>query len=178
MLPTLTERCSKITLLLSDVDGVLTDGGLIFDSQGGESKTFHIHDGMGIRLWREVGNHFGIITHRKSTIVERRAVELRADFLRQGAEDKLTAVDEIADEIGITRDNICYVGDDLLDVRTICSVGLGVAVADAAQEVRAAAAYVTSVRGGRGAVREVVELILRNTDRWEGAVQSYMGAAK
>jgi 3-deoxy-D-manno-octulosonate 8-phosphate phosphatase (KDO 8-P phosphatase) len=105
--------------------------------------------------------------------VRRRAVEMRIDVMKQGRDDKLAAVDEVAGAMGLLRDAICYVGDDLLDLRAIRAVGLGVAVADAVEEVRKAAKYVTSVPGGKAPLREVVELILKNTGRWSDALRRY-----
>ena len=167
------ETCASIRLILSDVDGVLTDGRLIYDNQGNESKQFHIRDGQGIRLWQEIGLPFGIVTARSSQVVTQRAEELDIAIVRQGAKDKLATVRAIAEEIKLELTQICYVGDDLPDLAVIQSVGLGVAVADAAEEVRQAAAYVTSQPGGQGAIREVIELILKNTDRWETTIRRY-----
>ena len=169
----LAERCTAVRLILSDIDGVLTDGRLVYDNAGVESKSFHIRDGQGIRLWQQSGLHFGIITARTSEVVKMRAEELDIAILRQGAHDKLSAVREIATEHGLSLSAVCYVGDDLPDLAPIQSVGLGVAVADAAEEVRAAAAYVTSQPGGAGAVRELVELILKNTNRWDTTIRKY-----
>ena len=170
---TLTHKCSAIRLILSDVDGVLTDGRLIYDNQGVEAKQFHIRDGQGIRLWQQNGFSFGIVTARSSQVVKLRAEELAIAIVRQGTKDKLAAVREIASELKLTLDQVCYVGDDLPDLAPIQSVGLGVAVADAAEEVRHAAAYVTSQPGGQGAVRELIELILKNTNRWETTIRKY-----
>jgi YrbI family 3-deoxy-D-manno-octulosonate 8-phosphate phosphatase len=169
----LTDTCVAIRLILSDVDGVLTDGRLILDNQGVESKQFHIRDGQGIRLWQQNGYPFGIVTARSSQLVKLRAEELDIAIVRQGAKDKLAAVREIAAEHKLTLAEVCYVGDDLPDLASIQSVGLGVAVADAAEDVRKAAAYVTSRPGGHGAVRELVELILKNTNRWETTIRKY-----
>lgn len=169
----LAERCNAIRLILSDVDGVLTDGRLIYDNAGIESKAFHIRDGQGIRLWQQSGLHFGIVTARTSQVVKTRAEELDIAIVRQGAQDKLTAVREIATEHGLSLSAVCYVGDDLPDLAPIQSVGLGVAVADAPQEVRQVAAYVTSQPGGQGAVRELIELILKNTGRWDTTIRKY-----
>jgi len=171
----LTAACAKIELILSDVDGVMTDGGIRLLDDGQQIVTFHIRDGMGLRLWREAGKRFGIVTGRDLQAVRRRAADLRIDVLRLGRDDKLPAIDEIAAEFKVGREAICYIGDDLLDLRAIRAVGLGVAVADAVEEVRRAARYVTSVPGGRAPVREVVELILKNTGRWEEAVDRYCG---
>ena len=173
----LADACSKIEVILSDVDGVMTDGGIRLLDDGRQMMVFHIRDGMGIRIWREVGKRFGIITGRDLEAVRRRAADLHLDIVRQGVDDKLPAVDQIASELKITRDNICYIGDDLLDLASVRAVGLGIAVADAADEVRHAAKYVTSVRGGQAAVREVVELILRNTGRWDEVIRRYDGSA-
>ncbi len=171
----LAAACAKIKLILSDVDGVLTDGTMYLADDGQQTMRFHLRDGFGIRMWREAGGLFGLVTGRDVEAVRRRAAQIKADFLRQGIDDKLPVVDQIADELGLARDEICYVGDDLLDLRAVRAVGLGVAVADAAEEIRQAARYVTSVRGGRAAVREVIELVLKNTGRWEETVSRYGG---
>jgi YrbI family 3-deoxy-D-manno-octulosonate 8-phosphate phosphatase len=169
----LAEQCAAIRLLLSDVDGVLSNGLLSFDNHGNESKQFHCRDGMGIKLWQENGLKFGILTARESAIVTQRGKDLELEIVYQGRRDKLAAVREIAASEGLQLDEICFIGDDLLDLSAIQSVGLGVAVADAVEEVRQAATYITSQPGGCGAVRELVELILRNTNRWEATVQKY-----
>lgn len=159
-----------IQLLLSDVDGVMTDGGVAFgETEGGEQvelKTFSIRDGLGIRLWQRAGGEFGIVTGRESGIVARRAAELDIAILAQGVSDKLPVVERIAAERGVALDQIAYVGDDLPDLPVIRAVGLGVAVADAAAEVKAGADLVLTTPGGRGAVRELVEKILKDAGRW------------
>ena len=169
----LAEQCAGIRLVLSDVDGVLTDGRLTFDNQGIESKQFHIRDGQGIQLWQHSGGQFGIITGRSSQVVKLRAAELDVKILRQGVQDKWQEVSAICQELGLEPEAACYVGDDLPDLLTIKQVGLGVAVADAAEEVRRAADYTTSVSGGQGAMREVIELLLKNSNRWEAAIRKY-----
>jgi YrbI family 3-deoxy-D-manno-octulosonate 8-phosphate phosphatase len=168
-----SEACAKITIMLTDVDGVLTDGRLQFDNHGIESKQFHIRDGLGIRLWQRAGHRFGIVTGRKSEIVERRAAELDVDIVRQGDDDKLGQTEQIARELGVELEAICYIGDDLPDLPAIRAVGLGVAVQDAAAEVRAAANHVTRTAGGQGALREIIETILRSTGRWDDIVSRY-----
>jgi 3-deoxy-D-manno-octulosonate 8-phosphate phosphatase (KDO 8-P phosphatase) len=167
------QTCAKIELILSDVDGVMTDGGIRLLDDGRQMMVFHIRDGMGIRLWREAGGRFGIVTGRTLEAVSRRASDLRLDVVRQGIDDKLPVIDEIAAEFKLSRDAICYIGDDLLDLRAIRAVGLGVAVADATEDVCHAAKYTTSVRGGNGAVREVIEVILKNTGRWDDVLRQY-----
>jgi 3-deoxy-D-manno-octulosonate 8-phosphate phosphatase (KDO 8-P phosphatase) len=163
----LAERCAGIRLLLTDVDGVLTDGGVILDNQGVESKCFNIRDGQAVRLWQHAGGLTGIVTSRSSQAVKLRAGELDLDVVRQGVKEKLPEVQAIAAAMNLRADEIAYIGDDLPDVPVIRYAGLGIAVADAPEEVREASDYVTSVAGGRGAVREVVELLLKNTGKWE-----------
>jgi 3-deoxy-D-manno-octulosonate 8-phosphate phosphatase (KDO 8-P phosphatase) len=170
---TFDQRCRTIQVILSDVDGVLTDGGIVYDNQGIETKRFHVHDGMGIRLWRKAGYRFGIVTHRSSHIVKTRAAELGIDILRQGIDDKLAAMRGILGELQMTPTQVCYIGDDLPDLRAMQVVGLGVAVADACEELRHAAHYVTAAPGGFGAVREIIERILKAQTRWEDLIQSY-----
>lgn len=169
----LNQRCQKIQLVLSDVDGVLTDGGVIFDNQGIETKQFHIRDGLGIKLWQRAGYRFGIVTARNSHIVKVRAAELGIEVVRQGSSDKLATVREVVEQLKLTIDQVCFIGDDLTDLSAIHAVGLGVAVSDAVQEIRAAADFVTKVGGGRGAVRETIELILKSQDRWLDLIQKY-----
>lgn len=164
----------QIELILSDVDGVLTDGGLIFDNQGIETKRFHIHDGLGIKLWRQAGFRFGLLTARSSHVVKMRAAELGIDLLRQGFEDKLPVVKRILEDEAIPADHVCYIGDDLTDLPVMGLVGWSVAVADAVPEVREAADFVTERGGGQGAVREVIVRLLEAHGRWEDMVRHYM----
>jgi YrbI family 3-deoxy-D-manno-octulosonate 8-phosphate phosphatase len=171
----LATLCANIELILSDVDGVMTDGGIHVLDDGRQMVTFHIRDGMGVRLWREAGKRFGIVSGRKLEAIRQRAADLWLDIVHLGVDDKLPAIDAIAAELMISRQQVCYIGDDLLDLASIRAVGLGVAVADAVEDLRSAAKYTTSVRGGQAAVREVVELILKNTGRWEDVMQRYCG---
>ena len=171
----LNDLCRRVELILSDVDGVLTDGAIWYDNQGVELKAFHIRDGLGIKLWQRAGFRFGVLTARTSHIVKLRAGELGIDLVRQGFEDKLPAAQEMIRDCGLTPEKVCYIGDDLTDLPVIRHVGLGAAVNDAAAEVRTAAAYVTQLPGGSGAVRELVETILKAKGRWEDAIQRYMG---
>jgi YrbI family 3-deoxy-D-manno-octulosonate 8-phosphate phosphatase len=169
----LDQRCQPIELILSDVDGVLTDGRLTFDNQGIETKRFHARDGLGINLWQKAGYRFGLVTARSSHIVRTRATELDIRIVRQGADDKLAAVTEILEESGLQPAQLCYLGDDLPDIPVLRLAGLGVAVADAAAEARHAAGYVTTHLGGSGAVRETIELILQAQRRWDDLIQPY-----
>ena len=169
----LEDRCKSVELILSDVDGVLTDGGIIFDNQGIETKRFHVRDGMGIKLWQRAGFRFGILTARTSHVVQLRANELGLDLIRQGVDAKLPAARRIIEEMGLTPEQVCYIGDDLPDLALIQTVGLGVSVADASADVRGAAAYVTKLPGGQGSVRETIEFILRNKGLWDGMIRKY-----
>jgi len=170
----LAERCQQIELVLADVDGVLTDGCLAMDNQGIETKRFHIRDGFGIKLWQKAGYRFGIVTHRSSQLVKMRAAELGVAIVRQGTPDKLATFREILGEVGLSSDQACYIGDDLPDLPVIRAAGLGVAVADACEEVRQMADYVTQTAGGRGAVRETIEMILKAQRRWDDMIQPFL----
>jgi YrbI family 3-deoxy-D-manno-octulosonate 8-phosphate phosphatase len=166
----LEQRFRGVQLILSDVDGVLTDGGIEWNNQGIETKRFHVRDGMGIRLWHKAGYRFGLITLRSSHVVKVRAAELGIEILRQGTEDKLSAMKDILKELRLAASQVCYVGDDLPDLALVRAAGLGVAVADACAELRQAAHYVTTLPGGAGAIRETIELILKAQSRWEDLI--------
>jgi YrbI family 3-deoxy-D-manno-octulosonate 8-phosphate phosphatase len=167
------QRCQTIELILCDVDGVLTDGRVIIDNQGIETKHFHIRDGLGIRLWQRSGGRFGLITGRSSHVVRMRAVELEIDLVRQGVDDKLAVALALLSECDLKPEQVAYIGDDLPDLPVVRHVGLGIAVADACHELKQAAHHVTTAPGGMGAVREAIELILKAQRRWDDLVQSY-----
>ncbi len=173
MEPALRRRCQEIRLILSDVDGVLTDGGIIIDNQGVEVKRFHVRDGMGIKLWQKAGGKFGLVTQRSSQIVKLRSAELGLEIVRQGVASKWDAVRSILREENLLTEQLCFIGDDLPDWASIGQAGLGVAVADACEELRQTAHYVTQTPGGFGAVRETVEMILKAQRRWEDLTQGY-----
>ena len=168
------ERCNQIQMILSDVDGVLTDGGVVFNNDGIETKKFHIRDGLGIKLWMRAGFQFGIITARTSHIVKVRTSELGVDLVRQGFEEKRSVAKDIANEFQLGMEQLCFIGDDLTDIPVINAVGLGIAVADAAEEVKQAATYCTNLGGGQGAVREAIEMILKAKHRWQDVIQRYV----
>ncbi|MBN2476663.1 MAG: HAD hydrolase family protein [Pirellulales bacterium] len=170
----LEERCQPIELILSDVDGVLTDGRIVFDNQGVETKRFSIRDGLGVRLWQKAGYRFGLITLRSSQVVRIRAGELGIEIVRQGTEEKLPTLHQVLDELGLAPQQTCYLGDDLPDLPVVRAVGLGVAVSDACAELREAAHHVTATAGGFGAVREIVETILKAQRRWDEVIQPYL----
>ncbi|HNI37778.1 MAG TPA: HAD hydrolase family protein [Pseudomonadales bacterium] len=154
------QRARAIRLLLLDVDGVLSDGGIVYDSEGRELKRFHIHDGLGIKLLQQHGIQVGIITGRVSPMVERRAKELGIGLLIQGREDKAHAMHEAMAQLSLTLDAVAYMGDDLPVFAAITQAGLGIAPANAVNIVRQHADLVTIASGGHGAVREAAELIL------------------
>ncbi len=172
MTPSLRDRCLPIKLILSDVDGVMTDGGIIYDVEGRETKRFHVRDGFGIKLWHRAGNGFGIVTGRSSPIVTRRAEELQIEIVRQGVSHKLAEVKHILLELGLQPHEAAFLGDDLIDLGAMEYVGLGISVADAAPEVRARAAHVTQAAGGQGAVREAIQWILAGQEKWEAILQA------
>ena len=173
-MPLLEDKLRKIRLLVLDVDGVLTDGSLIYGPQGEELKTFHVHDGLGINLARQSGLRTAIITGRDSEIVAQRARDLRIEPVLQGVRNKAAALRDLAERLQLDLAEICYVADDLNDLPAVRLAGAVVAVADAAAEVKAAADYVTTRPGGRGAVRETVEVILKAQGRWEQAVAGFV----
>lgn len=161
---------APIRVILSDVDGVLTDGRIIYDNSGVETKCFHVRDGLGIKLWQRAGYEFGIITTRTSEVVRARAAELGVRIVRQGVAEKWTAAGEILKTLGAAPEEVCYIGDDLPDLDVMRRVALAVAVADASEDVRRAARWTTRLPGGQGAVRELVERLLKAKAQWEDFV--------
>ena len=166
------QRMQPIRLILSDVDGVMTDGNITYDNQGIETKSFHVRDGMGIKVWQQSGHDFGVITARSSHIVKLRMDELKVNIVRQGSAEKLAAAQQIVDELGLTFENVCYVGDDLTDATLLKVVGLAVSVSDGAADVRSICHVVTKAAGGQGAIRELIETILKSQNRWNEILQS------
>jgi 3-deoxy-D-manno-octulosonate 8-phosphate phosphatase (KDO 8-P phosphatase) len=154
-------RARKIKLLLMDCDGVLTDGRLYFTESGETMKVFHVRDGQGLRMWHEAGFQSGIISGRNSEIVERRARELGTRYVKIGSRDKLKCFAEIFEDAGVEVEEIAYIGDDLPDIDLMKKVGFAVTVADVVTEVLSFAHYTTQAKGGFGAVRETIELILK-----------------
>lgn len=152
---------------------MLTDGQLELLENGDEQKTFHARDGQGISLFHRAGWKTGIISGRTSSAVERRAQDLKMAFVRQYAKDKVKALEEILAAADCSADECAYIGDDVADIPVMRRVGLSVAVADAVEETKQAAHYVTKLKGGRGAVREVTELILKAQGRWEELMKRF-----
>jgi 3-deoxy-D-manno-octulosonate 8-phosphate phosphatase (KDO 8-P phosphatase) len=157
-----------------DCDGVLTDGRIWVLENGEDQKGFNAHDGLGLDLLHRGGIKSGIISGRRSIALERRAQALRIAYLRQGCENKVAAFEEILAEAGLTQSDVAFIGDDLNDIPLMRRSELAVAVADAAAEAKLNAHVVTSAPGGRGAVRETVELILKAQNRWDELIQSYL----
>jgi len=170
----ITERARRIKLLLMDCDGTLTDGRIWLTPDGDEQKAFHAHDGQGIAVWHRAGYKSGIISGRASSGVERRAHELKMDYVHQYAKNKIVALKEIIADADVSVDECCFIGDDLGDIGVMRLVGLAVAVADATEDTKRAAHYVTALKGGVGAVREVIEVILKAQDRWDELVGQVM----
>jgi 3-deoxy-D-manno-octulosonate 8-phosphate phosphatase (KDO 8-P phosphatase) len=170
-------RARLIKLLLLDCDGVLTDGGLYYTFDGKRVmegvKAFHIHDGQGLKLAREAGLKLGVISGRISPALTARVRELQIDYLHQGVDDKLSVYEDIRTAEGIDDSQVAYVGDDLPDLPAMRRAGLALAVADAVEEIRECAHFVTNKAGGRGAAREVVELLLKAQDKWRESLQRY-----
>jgi 3-deoxy-D-manno-octulosonate 8-phosphate phosphatase (KDO 8-P phosphatase) len=165
-----TELAKPIRLILSDVDGVLTDGSIVIDNAGVESKSFYVRDGYAIKLWLKAGFEFGLLTARNSQVVKIRAAELGIQMVRQGYSEKLTAAKEMMAQAKVDPSEVCYIGDDLPDLSVMFDVGLSVTVADGAAEVRQAATWITKAPGGRGAIRELIERLLKAKSLWEDFV--------
>jgi 3-deoxy-D-manno-octulosonate 8-phosphate phosphatase (KDO 8-P phosphatase) len=173
-LASVERRASRIKLLLMDCDGVLTDGRLWLLEDGDEYKSFNTHDGLGLSLLHRAGLKSGIISGRSSQAVTRRAEELGIEFVRQGDPEKMEAFEQVLRQAGVDEDEVAFVGDDLTDIPLMRRAELAVAVADAVEETRSAAHYVTRAKGGHGAVREVVEIILKSQGRWNDLVDEYL----
>jgi 3-deoxy-D-manno-octulosonate 8-phosphate phosphatase (KDO 8-P phosphatase) len=153
------------------VDGVLTDGSIIYSDAGQELKKFHVRDGSGLKLWHSLGKRTAIVTGRSSRVVDVRAAELMIGLVTQGAADKLAAYRQILRDTQLSAEQVCCVGDDMPDLPLLRHCGLAVSVADACPEAKADAHYVTRTAGGRGAVRETIELILGCQGQWHKAIE-------
>ncbi len=166
-------QLKKIELLLLDVDGVLTDGGIIYHDDQVESKKFNVKDGLGIRLLMQSGIHVGIVTGRRSKALRHRCDNLGITLLFDGVGDKAAALQEVINQTGFSKDQIAFMGDDLPDLPIMRKVGLAVAVSDAHALVRKHAHLVTQAAGGKGAVREICEDILNAKGKWTGICESF-----
>jgi len=167
------KKAAKIRLMLLDVDGVLTDGGIIIDSRGGETKRFDVRDGQGIALLIRAGITVGFVSGRSSNLVRHRAKELGVRIVYQGVQDKADAYKEIKKKTGFRDEQIAYLGDDIADLPIMRRVGLAMTVRDSWPGLKPRVDYVTQARGGRGAVREVSELLLKAQNIWHELLRRY-----
>jgi 3-deoxy-D-manno-octulosonate 8-phosphate phosphatase (KDO 8-P phosphatase) len=167
------DRAARVRLVLLDVDGVLTDGKLLQFSDGTEGRAFHVRDGYGIKMGQRLGLAFGILSGRASKVAEARGRELGIEEVHVGVLEKDERYEEIVRRLGLTDEEVCYMGDDLVDVPVLRRVGLGVAPAGASEEAAMAAHWITERAGGDGAVREAITLILKAQGKWEGISGAY-----
>ena len=171
---TVRQRAKRVKMLILDIDGVLTDGRIIYDSHGNELKCFNVLDGMGLALLNQTSIKVSLITAKGSEAVLRRAREIGAVELKQNSIDKLPAFEEILKKYNLKSKDICFMGDDLLDWSVMKRVGLACCVPNACSEIKKIAHYVTKREGGRGAVREVIEIILRAQNKWRRLIKTYL----
>jgi 3-deoxy-D-manno-octulosonate 8-phosphate phosphatase (KDO 8-P phosphatase) len=176
----LAARCRALRLLLTDVDGVMTDGTVLLLPDGSEAKAFHVRDGLGIVLAQLAGLRTGLLSGRASAVVARRAAELGMAVVRQGVHDKAAGLRSILEAERLRPEEVAYIGDDVNDLAVLGEVGVSAAPADAPLEVRLQVLMVMEARGGRGCLRELVEAILRARGQWEEALAAYaaIGAAR
>jgi 3-deoxy-D-manno-octulosonate 8-phosphate phosphatase (KDO 8-P phosphatase) len=163
----LKKRCQTIELLIADVDGVLTDGVIAVDGQGCEVKRFHVRDGLGYTLWHRAGKLAAILSGRRAAAVDYRAAELKISHVLQGHEQKAAPFRTLIEQLSLSPQQVSYMGDDLPDLPALRMAGVAACPADAVDEVRDQVHWVAQARGGRGAIRELVELILKAQGRWD-----------
>jgi 3-deoxy-D-manno-octulosonate 8-phosphate phosphatase (KDO 8-P phosphatase) len=173
----LQAKASRIRLLLFDVDGVLTTGEVVMHADGSESKGFHIRDGAGIVWAQRAGLTVGLLSARSSGATAHRAAQLAVRIVEQGVKSKLAAYERIVRDARVHDDEVAYMGDDLLDLQVLARVGLSAAPADAAAEVRERVDWISASGGGRGAVRELVELVLKAQQRWDDVLRQHLPPA-
>lgn len=166
-------NAADIRLIVLDVDGVLTDGGIIVDDNGVESKRFHVRDGFAIRAAMRVGVQVAVVTGRASRVVALRMAELQVPHVLQGVKDKRIGLETVCQQAKVDPSEAAFMGDDLIDLPALLRCGYPMTVADAAKEVRDVARYTTHARGGHAAVREAIEHILKAQDKWDAVVESY-----
>ena len=166
-------RFKKIKLLLLDVDGVLTDGRIVYDSKGRDAKFFDVHDGLGVFVLRKAGIKTILVTAKSSKTIKPRAKDMHVAEVFAGIFPKTAVLDKILKKYNVVVDEVCFMGDDLVDLSLMRKVGLPIAVANAALEIKEVSLYTTNRLGGRGAVREVAELILKTQNKWEDILSFY-----
>ena len=170
----ITEQAARVRLILFDVDGVLTDGKLLVHADGSESKTFDIKDGTGIVWAQRLGLTVGLLSARSSVATAQRAAQLGITLVHQGVQSKLETYNQIADSLMLDDADVAYMGDDILDLPVLARVGLATAPADASADVRSRVHWVSQAKGGDGAARELIELILRAQNRWDSVIATYL----
>ena len=170
----ITEQAARVRLILFDVDGVLTDGKVLLHADGSESKIFDIKDGTGIVWAQRLGLTVGFLSARASAATAQRAAQLGITLVHQGVANKLETYDQIADSLMLDDDEIAYMGYDILDLPVLSRVGLAAAPADAAEDVLSRVHWVARARGGAGAARELIELVLRAQGLWDGVIATYL----
>ncbi|MCU0666588.1 MAG: HAD-IIIA family hydrolase [Candidatus Omnitrophica bacterium] len=169
----IVKKASKVKFLLLDVDGVLTDGRIIYDSKGRDSKFFDVHDGLGAYCLNRLGIKVILVSAKASRTILHRAKDMQATEVFAGTVPKTKVLDKVLKKYDVCAEEICFVGDDLVDLGVMKKVGFPVAVANACQEIKDVAVFVTSKKGGRGAVREIAELILKSQGKWEEILKIY-----
>ncbi len=169
----LLKKARKVKLLLLDVDGVLTNGKIIYDSEGRDLKIFDVKDGLGVYLLKKAGILTVLITARSSKVIKLRARDMGVEEIFENAEDKRKILDHILKKYRVNLKEVCFVGDDLVDLSVMKDIGLAVSVKDGCSEIKKISDYITKRKGGEGAVREVCELILKAKRKWEGLVCLY-----
>lgn len=169
----LTEKAKKIKLLILDVDGVLTDGRIIYDSEGRDLKNFDVKDGLGVYLLKRAGVLTIILTARGSKTIRFRAEDMQVEEIIENVERKAEILDEILRKYKVNTEEICFMGDDLVDLSIMRRIGLPIAVKNACKEIKDISFYITETEGGKGAVREVAEIILKAKGKWEELVSFY-----
>lgn len=169
---------NNIKLIAMDVDGTLTDGKIYYDSNGNEMKSFDVKDGMAIAQAANNGIELAIITGRKSTIVEKRAKELGVKHIYQGIHSKMQALECILNKLNITLNEVMYIGDDINDIEIMKKVGYTACPVDAVDEIRKISNIISSKCGGNGAVREIIEIVLKKQNKWESIIEKYNGVCQ
>ena len=168
------EKLERIRLLLLDVDGVMTDGSIVYGAEGQEIKRFHVRDGLGIRLVMRAGIKVGVVTGRQSEALMHRCRDLGIGLIYAGVSDKAAQLDRIVAQTAVQAENIAFAGDDLVDLPLMRRIGLSIAVADAHEIVKAHADLITTAPGGAGAVREICEALLKSQGRWESILKEFL----
>jgi 3-deoxy-D-manno-octulosonate 8-phosphate phosphatase (KDO 8-P phosphatase) len=168
----LRSRLQRVKLFLCDVDGVLTDGA-VWMGREGETKRFNIRDGLGLKIMQRCGIKVGWVSRRPSAATKERAQDLKIDFLIQSDSGKVASVETILRQTGLNWDDVCFIGDDVVDICVLKRVGLAIVVGDGTADTKEYAHYVTKAKGGNGAVREAVELILRAQNKWQKVIADY-----